>query len=130
MLIQSNPPLLTMTNDIRIVSHIESVVRERVNCSRGPQEYHSGSIDEDPVAWRTEVLERLRALDVCGFQLAVPTRSKLPQGDLGRGGILEVGPIKQYAQGSVDAELLAPISEVCCCFVIYATYSLLTTYSL
>jgi len=126
VLIQPNNPPLKMTNDIRTVHHIESAVRERANCARDSQEHHPGSVDQGPVAWRTEVLERLRALDVCGFQLAVPTPSKLPQGDLGQGGVLEVGPIEQHVQGSIDAELLAPASVVCYCIVICAPYSLLT----
>jgi len=71
-------PLLKVTNDTRTVRHIESAVRERANCSRDPQEHHPGPTDEGPVVWRTEVLERLRGLDVCGFQLAVPAPSKLP----------------------------------------------------
>ena len=84
------------------------------------------SIDEGPVAWRTEMLERLRALDVCSFQFAVPTPSKLPQGDLGQGGIIEVGPIEQHVQGSIDAELLTPASVVCHCFVVSPPHFLLT----
>ena len=84
------------------------------------------SIDEGPVAWRTEMLERLRALDVCSFQFAVPTRSKLPQGDLGQGGILEVSSIEQHVQGSIDVDLLAPASVVYYCFVISTPYPLLT----
>ena len=130
MLIQPNPPLLIVTSDIRIVRHIESAVRERANCAQDSREHHPGSINEGPVAWQTEVFERLRTLDARGFQPAVPTPSELPQGDLGQGGILEVSPIKQHVQGSVDAKLLAPLSEVCCYFVISASYSLLNICSL
>ena len=115
-------PLLKMTSDIRTVRHIESAVRERVNYARDSQGHHPGSTDECPVAWRMEMLERLRILDACGLQ---PIRSESPHGDLGQGDILEVGPIKQHVHGSVDAELLTPPSEVCCCFVISATYSFL-----
>ena len=122
----AQPPLLTMTSDTRTVRHIESAVKERANCARDSQEHHPGSIDEAPVAWQTEVLERLRVLDVCCFQLAVPTRSKLPQGDLGQGGILEVGSIEQRVQGSIGVDLLAPASVVCYCFVISIPYPLLT----
>jgi len=102
-----------VTSDIRTVRHIESAVRERANCARDSHEHSPGSIDGCPVVWRTEMLERLRALDVCGFQPAMLTPSKLPQGDLGPGGILEAGTIKQHVQRSTDAEPLIPPSVVC-----------------
>ena len=122
----AHPPLLTLTSDTRTVRHIESAVRERAYCARDSQERYSESTNECPVAWRTEMLERLRILEVCDFQLAMPTPSKLPQGDPGQGGILEVSPIEQHVQRFVDADPLAPASVVCCCFVISGPYSLLT----
>jgi len=71
------------------------------------------------------MLERLRALDVCGFHPAIPTPFQLPQGDLGPGGTLEAGPIKQHVQRSTDAEPLMPLSVVCSYPVISMPYSLL-----
>ena len=123
-MIQPNSPLLAMTSDIRTVRHIESAVRERANCARDSQEHHPGTVDGCPTAWRTELLERLRALDVCGFHPAMPTPSELPQGDLGPGGTLEASPIKQV-QRSANAESLMPASVVCSYPVISAPYSLL-----
>jgi len=114
-----------MMNDISTVRHIESAVRERANCARGSQEYYPESINGCPVAWRMELLERLRTLDVCGFQLAIPTPSKRPQEDLGPDGVLKASPVEQHVQMSVDAELLTPASAVCSYFVISAPRSLL-----
>ena len=101
-----------MTSDIRTVHHIESAVRERANYARDSQEHYPEPINGCPVVWRMELLERLRALDVCGPQPAVATPCKRPQGDLGLGGILEAGPIEQHVQRSVDAELLTPAPVV------------------
>jgi len=117
-----------MTSDIRTVRHIESAVRERANCARDSQEHYPGSINGCPVAWWMEMLEKLRILDVCGFRPAMPTPSKLPQGDLGSGGTLEADPIKQHVQRSVDA-VLTPASVVYSYFVISTPYSLLIIYS-
>ena len=111
-MIQPNSPLPTMTSDIRTVHHIESAVRERANCARDSQEHYPESIDGCPVVLRMELLERLRTLDVCGFQLAVPTPSKRPQGGSEPGGILEASSIEQHVQRSVDAELLTPAPVV------------------
>jgi len=117
-----------MTSDIRTVRRIESAVREHANCTRDSQEHYPGSVNECPVALRMEMLERLRTLDVRGFQPAVSTSSKLPQGDLGPGGTLEADPIKQHVQRSVDA-VLTPASVVCSYFAISTPYFLLIIYS-
>jgi len=112
-LIQPDSPLLTMTSDISTVHHIESAVRKRTNCARDSQEHYPESIIGCPVAWQMEILERLRALDVCDFHwFTMPTPSKRPQRDLGPGGILEASPIEQHVQKSVDAELLTPAPAV------------------
>jgi len=121
--IQPNSPLLTITSGISTMRHIESAVRERVNFARDPQEHYPESIAGCPVAWRMELLERLRALDVCSFQPSVPTPSKRPQGDLGPGDTLEADPIEQHVQRSVDVELLTPASVVCSYLGTSAPYS-------
>jgi len=121
----ANSPLLKMTSNISTVRHIESAIRERANCARGSQEYYPESINGCPVGWRMELLERLRTLDVCGFQPAVYTPSKRPQGDLGPDSILEASPVEQHAKRPVDAELLTPASAVCSYSVISAPRSLL-----
>ena len=59
--------LLTMTNGTRTVRHIESAVRKRAECAKDSREDHPGSTTEHLMALRTEMLERLRALNVCGF---------------------------------------------------------------
>jgi len=102
-----------MTSDISTVHHIESAVRKRTNCARDSQEHHLESIVGCLVAWRMEILERLRVFDVCGFHwFTIPMPSNRPQGDLGPGGILEAGPIEQHVQRPVDAELLTPAPVV------------------
>jgi len=111
-----------MTSDIRTVRHIESAVRGRANCVQDSQERYPGFTNECPVAWRMEMLERLRTLNVCSFQSAMPTSSKLPQGDLEPDGTLEADPIEQYVQRSVDAGL-TPASVVCSYLDISTSYS-------
>ena len=54
-------------SDIRTISRIESVVSDHANCGRELRESHSGSTKERLIAWRTEMWEMLRALDVRGF---------------------------------------------------------------
>jgi len=124
-LIQSDSPLPKMTSDNSAVRYIEFAVRERAKCSRDSQEYYSEFINGCPTAWRIELLERLRTLNVCGSQPVAPTPSKRLQGDLGPGGIFEACPIEKYVQISVDVELFTPASMVCSCFVISEPYSVL-----
>jgi len=118
-----------MTSDISTMRHIESAVKECVNCARDPQEHYPEFIASCPAAWRMGLLEGLRTLDVCSFQLAVPTPSKRPQGDLGPGGTLEADPNEQHVQGFVDVELLTPAPAVCPYLITPAPYSLLIIYS-
>ena len=75
---QTQPPLLAITNDTRTVRHIESAVRERANCTRDSQEPYPESTNDCVVFCRTKLLEKLRALDVCGFQFMLPTAFKPP----------------------------------------------------
>ena len=121
-----------MTGDTRTVRHTESAVRERANRARDPQGHYPEPTDGCPIAWRMELLERLRALDICGFQPVTPTSSKPPQGDLGPGGTLEADPTKQHVQRSIDSidvELLTPASVVCSYLAFSTSYRLLIMYS-
>jgi len=94
--------LPTMTGDIRIVHQIESVVRERASCACDSREHRPGPTRECLIAWRMGMLS---VFDVCGLQLGVSMVSKLPQGNLGRGGALEDGEINQHVHGYVNVEL-------------------------
>ena len=71
-------PLSTMTNDIRTMRNIESIVSERRNSAYDLQERHSGSTEEYLVACRTELQTVLRTLNVRDCQFAVPTISEVP----------------------------------------------------
>jgi len=117
-----------MTSNIRTVCHIESAVREHANRARDPQEDYPEPTNGCPVAWRMELLERLRALDVCGFQPATLMSSKPPQEDPGPSGTLETDPTK-HVQRSVDEEPLKPASVVCSYLALSTPYSLLIIYS-
>ena len=121
--------LLTMTSDARTVRHIESTIREHADCARDLCEDHPGSATECLAAWRTEMLEKLRALDVCDFHLTIPTPSEPPQVGLRQGGVLEVDEIRQHVQGPIDTEPTAPALIIVRCFVISAPCSPLTVYS-
>ena len=121
--------LLTMTNGTRTVRHIESAVRKRADCAKDSREDHPVSTTECLMALRTEMLERLRAFDVCGFQLTARMTSQLPQGDLGKGSALKVDEIKHVQRlVNVESSALASVA-VCCCFVVSAPCSLLTVCS-
>ena len=74
----TQPPLLAITDDTRTVRHIESAVRECANCTRDSRESYPKSTNGCVVSWRTELLEKLRALDVCGFRFMLPTAFKPP----------------------------------------------------
>ena len=67
------------------------MVSERVNSARDLRGDYSGSAEERLTAWQVEMEEILKVFDVRDFQPTTPTVSKLPQGDLGRDGALEVG---------------------------------------
>ena len=108
----TRPSLPTITDDIRIVRDIESGVRERASCARDLREYHPGSTEECLIAWRKEVLEILRAFDVRGPQVAISRFPKSPQGNLGPGGVLEVGDIEEHVRESVGAEPPVPASDM------------------
>jgi hypothetical protein len=70
--------LLTITRDVRIVRHIESVVSERPNCAHDLREHHPGPTSERLVAWRAEIVEILRFFGVRGCHSMVPTVPKPP----------------------------------------------------
>jgi len=124
------PHLLTITSDTRILRNIESAVRERAKFARDSKGDYPGPTNECIVFWRTEILERLGALDVCGFQLTMPSDSQLPQEDLEQGGALEIGEMNRQTQWPIDVEPSAPASvTVRCRLVASAPYSLLTIYS-
>ena len=69
------PPI---TRNNRIIRNVESVVSERANSTRDLPVHHPRSTEENLTAWRTEMWEELRLLDVRGFQLTMPTVSELP----------------------------------------------------
>jgi len=124
------PPLPTITSDTSTLRNIESAVRERANCARDSKGDCPGSTNDCVVSWRTEILERLEALDVCGFQFTMPTGSQLPQGNLEQGGALEVGEMNRQTQWPIDAEPSAPASvTVRCRLVASVLCFLLTIYS-
>ena len=85
--VQPSPP--TVTSDIRIVRHIESVVSERANCGRNLRGSHPESTEEYLIALRSEMWEILRVFAVRGFKLTIPLVSEPLQGDLGQGGALQ-----------------------------------------
>ena len=95
--VQPSPP--TVTSDIRIVRHIESVVNERANCGRNLRGSHLESTEECLIALRSEMLEILRVLDVRGFQLTAPPVSELLQRDL-----VGLGAGAEHVQRSVGPE--------------------------
>ena len=102
---------LTITADVRIMRNIESAVSERANCARDLRGYHLGPTEECLIVWKMEMWETLRAFDVRRVQLTIPTISKPPQENLGRGGALEINEIKQHVNGSFGAEPPAPASD-------------------
>ena len=68
--------LSTMTNGIRTIHNIESVISERWDGVHDLQECHSGSTDEYLITQRTGLQEILRILDVRDCKLTIPTISK------------------------------------------------------
>ena len=58
--------LPTITSSIRTMRDIESMVNERRNCAHDLGECHSDSAKDYLITWKTELLETLRILDVCG----------------------------------------------------------------
>ena len=109
--------LLTMMNGTRTIRRIESAVRKRVNCAQDLQEDHPVSATECLTVLQTEILKRLRALDVCDFRLKMPTPSEPPQVGLRWGSALEVDEIRQHVHGSMDAEPSAPALITVRCFL-------------
>lgn len=108
--------LLPIMSDNRIIRNIESGVIETANCDRDPPEHHPRSTEENLIAWRTEMWEKLRFFGVRGFQLTIPTVSELPQEDLGRCGALEIDEIEKHVQISVDPRPSAPVPVMVCCY--------------
>ena len=100
-----HPSLLrNLTSNVRVVHHVESAVGERAKCTRELREHHLGSTKERLMVWRAEIWEILGAFEVCGSQLTTAVISKSPQGDLKRGGVLEVGETNQLLHDSIYAE--------------------------
>ena len=62
----------TITSDIRILRNIKFVVSEHRKAVRDSQEHHPSSTEERLIAWRTELWEILRVLDVGGCKFVVP----------------------------------------------------------
>ena len=104
--------LFTITNDIRTMRNIESVVSERRNGVHGLPECHPGSTDDYLIRQRTELWEILRNLDVRGSQFTGPTISKLPQGSVAPDDGHAVSEIKQHVQRSTDTETSTHVSTL------------------
>ena len=96
--------LLNVTNDIRMVCHIESLVGEWADCAHDSRKHYHESTKECLMVWRAEIREMLRVFDVRDSQFAIVTVSKPPQGDSGRSGAPEVAETNQCVHGVVDAE--------------------------
>ena len=62
----------TITSGIRIMHNIKFTVSERHKAVRNSREHHPGSTEECVTAWRTELWEILRVLDVGVCKFAVP----------------------------------------------------------
>lgn len=67
----AHPSLPTMTSIIRIMRNIESMVSERQNGGHDFWEHHPDSTEELLAAWRRELREMLRTLDVRDYQLTM-----------------------------------------------------------
>ena len=74
----AQPSLLTITNDIRVVLRIQSVVSERADPANDARALRSGSIKECLIALRTEIWEMLRVFDVSHFQFRITAVSDIP----------------------------------------------------
>lgn len=90
--------LPTMTNDIRIVHHIETAIRECANDAHGQRGDRPRPAKECLVSWQVAILEIVRFFEVGRLQLTATAVSELPQEDLGRGGALEAGEIYQHPE--------------------------------
>ena len=86
--------LSTITNDIRTMCNIESVISERLNSIHDLPVCHSGSIGDYLIRQRTELWEILRILNVRDHQLTDHV----------------VSEIKQHVQRSTDTETSMRVS--------------------
>ena len=100
-----------MTDDIRTMRNIETMVDELQNGDQGLGEHHPGST-ECLIGWRTELRKIQRILDVRGCQFAILTISELPQADVVPDDVHAVSKIKQHTERSIDAETPASVSMV------------------
>jgi hypothetical protein len=96
----ANSSPLTITSGISIVHHLESIVRARANCARNLREHHPGPTKECLIAWR----EILGFFDVRGYQPAMFTVPKLPQGYLELDKVLATSGNEQCVQGPTKAK--------------------------
>ena len=67
-----------MTNDIRTMCNIKSIVSEHRNITYDLRERHPGSTEGCLIAQRTKLRTILGTLDVRDYQFTVPTISELP----------------------------------------------------
>ena len=110
----------------RTIYNIESMVNERQNGAHDSP----GSTEERLTAWRTELLEVLRILDVRDCQLAVPKNSKLLQGDEGPDGAHLVSENRKHVESPSDTETPAPASIAVRCLLTSVHHSSSTTRSI
>ena len=104
--------LSTITNDIRTMRNIESVVSERRDGVHGLPECHPGFTDDYLIRRRTELQKILRILDVRDRQFTSPTISKLPQRDVAPDDGHAVSEIEEHVQRSTDTETLTDVSTL------------------
>ena len=108
--------LSMIMSNLRTIRNIESMVIERRHRAHELREHHSDATKGRLIAWRTELLETLRILDVRDRLFTMPTTLEPPQGDVMLDNVHEAGEIKHQAQGSIDAETPTSASMVVCCF--------------
>ena len=114
-LVQSSPSIIT--DDIRIMRDIESIVRQRRGRAHSLLENHPISTEERLIAWRAELPGILRILNVRDCKFTAPTISKQPQGEVMPGDAPAVSKIRQRVQRSANAETPTSVLMVVCCFL-------------
>ena len=113
---QTHSSLSMIMSNLRTIRNIESMVIERRNRAHELREHHSDSTEGRLFAWRTELLETLRILDVRDRLFTMHTTLEPPQEDVVLDNVDATGKIEQQAQGSIDAETPTSASMVVCCF--------------
>ena len=111
------PSPSTITNEVRIMRDIESMIRQCRNSAHKLRENHPSFTKERLIAWRVELSEILRTFDVRDCKFTLPTVSERSQGEVGLGGASAVSKNQQQVQRSTDTETLTPVSMVACCFL-------------